>query len=439
MDCRLVKWPYDQGEIIGWNDGSVNRATGIAYARAGRFEYPTLIKNNRKQIKATQLSPMAPQKRGVAKLLGPQNFLEMTEACQNLSITLPADHQATDPLLPVMVWFHGGGYEVGAGDLEIYYPKRLVEEQRVLVVNLNYRLGILGFSRDREGQPANLGLLDQLMALRWIKKHIKQFGGDPNNVTLFGQSAGADAIMHLMVAEGSKGLFQRVIIQSAPISANKKHGRIHQELLQASQQITDEMSLEEVITFQTATLMKLRQGFQRASFLPVAVKYGIYPLPKEKNLKEAYRLVAKDFDVLIGSNNHEADFVLSQDRYFKQYEKPIIGRLLEVALDFFTEIIFEEEIDRYAELLYKAGGRVATYLFRGGRGDHIFEGVHMAEIPLLFHAESIKNGLLYHHYSTEDLVKLGKPLRKIWADFAKSGEIYSTKLPDLIEIKSYQK
>jgi para-nitrobenzyl esterase len=123
--------------------------------------------------------------------------LDHDEHCQRLSVTVPVERRAGEAL-PVMVWIHGGAYIIGAGDAPIHDPAQLVREHRVIVVTVTYRLGILGFLGSARGRPANLGLLDLIEALRWIGRNIAAFGGDPHNVTLFGHSAGGDAIAHLI-------------------------------------------------------------------------------------------------------------------------------------------------------------------------------------------------------------------------------------------------
>ncbi|RAF56753.1 carboxylesterase, partial [Burkholderia multivorans] len=111
---------------------------------------------------------------------------------------------------PVLVWVHGGAYVTGAGDAEIYDPHTLVDEQHIIVVSVTYRLGVLGYLGQGRPEHSNLGLLDQISALRWVQRNIAAFGGAPDNVTLAGQSAGADACAHLMIAEATDGLFSRV-------------------------------------------------------------------------------------------------------------------------------------------------------------------------------------------------------------------------------------
>ncbi|XP_063822933.1 carboxylesterase 5A-like [Ostrinia nubilalis] len=119
--------------------------------------------------------------------------------------------------LPVMVFIHGGGFYWGSNTHLLYNPKHLLKKQ-VIVVTVNYRLGAFGFLCLRnKGAPGNAGLKDQVAALKWISKNIEYFGGDPNSVTLFGESVGAASVNYLLVSPLTEGLFHRVILQSGSV------------------------------------------------------------------------------------------------------------------------------------------------------------------------------------------------------------------------------
>jgi para-nitrobenzyl esterase len=161
---------------------------------------------------ATQFGPQCPQ----TQPTGPMN-----EDCLNLNVWTPA-RSATDRL-PVMVWIHGGGFSLGSGSRPAFDGEALAR-RGVVLVTLNYRLGALGFlahpalSRESaRGVSGNYGLLDQLAALHWVQNNVAQFGGDPSNVTVFGQSGGAYSICIFMVSPMAKGLFRRAILQSLPL------------------------------------------------------------------------------------------------------------------------------------------------------------------------------------------------------------------------------
>ncbi len=124
---------------------------------------------------------------------------------------------APDPAArrPVMAWIHGGAYKVGSADAPGYDAARLAREGGVVVVTFNYRTGVEGFAQIR-GAPANRGLLDQVAALEWVRDNIAAFGGDPDVVTVFGQSAGAGSVAALLAMPRAAGLFRRAIAQSVP-------------------------------------------------------------------------------------------------------------------------------------------------------------------------------------------------------------------------------
>ncbi len=117
--------------------------------------------------------------------------------------------------LPVMVWIQGGAYVVGMSGLPEYDGGRLARDNGVVVVTFNYRVGIEGFAQI-EGAPANRGLLDQVAALEWVRDNIRAFGGDPDRVTIFGQSAGGGSVAALLAMDSAAGLFRRAVAQSVP-------------------------------------------------------------------------------------------------------------------------------------------------------------------------------------------------------------------------------
>jgi para-nitrobenzyl esterase len=117
--------------------------------------------------------------------------------------------------LPVMVWIQGGGYVIGMSGLPEYDGGRLARDGGVVVVTFNYRVGIEGFAHI-EGAPPNRGLLDQVAALEWVRDNIRAFGGDPDRVTVFGQSAGGGSVAALLAMDRAAGLFRRAVAQSLP-------------------------------------------------------------------------------------------------------------------------------------------------------------------------------------------------------------------------------
>ncbi|XP_049799122.1 juvenile hormone esterase-like [Schistocerca nitens] len=158
---------------------------------------------------ATREGNMAPQFSLLAnKYLGDEDCLYLNVYTPKLPTKSRSD------MLPVMVWIHGGGYSRGSGNTDAYGPDYLLQHG-VLLVTFNYRLGALGFMTTGDSVvPGNMGLKDMVMALRWVRENIANFGGDPHNVTIFGESAGSRACHLMMLSPMAKGLFQRVVCQS---------------------------------------------------------------------------------------------------------------------------------------------------------------------------------------------------------------------------------
>lgn len=158
---------------------------------------------------ALEFGPPAPQQRRPG-----------SEDCLTLNVLRPAE--PSDTPRPVMVYIHGGAHTAGTSAAPLYSGASLVRRGDIVFVSLNYRLGALGYLDFREfstpGRPfdVNLGLRDQVAALEWVQRNIASFGGNPSNVTLFGESAGADAVVTLMCTPAARGLFARAIAQSPP-------------------------------------------------------------------------------------------------------------------------------------------------------------------------------------------------------------------------------
>ena len=147
-----------------------------------------------------------------------------SEDCLYLNVR--TGNLANEELQPVMVWLHGGSHQTGSGSSDIYQDNGLVRNGIVLVT-INYRLGPFGYmahpalsADDPRGVSGNYGLLDQIAALEWVRDNIEAFGGDPSNVTVFGESAGAQSVSELMAAPASKGLFHKGILQSGASTYN---------------------------------------------------------------------------------------------------------------------------------------------------------------------------------------------------------------------------
>jgi para-nitrobenzyl esterase len=219
------------GAVRGTTAGIVNEFLGIPYAAPPtgdlRWRPPQPPADWRGVRDATQFGPSCPQPPSPFAPPGP-----FSEDCLYLNVYTPsrdADHRllrgGDEDGLPVLVWIHGGGLTEDAG--RNYDGSKLAADGTV-VVTINYRLGALGFlahpalASRPGGSAGNYGLMDQQAALRWVRDNIRHFGGDPHNVTIAGESAGGLSVLAQMVSPGSRGLFQKAIIQSGSFALNQR-------------------------------------------------------------------------------------------------------------------------------------------------------------------------------------------------------------------------
>ena len=207
-----VYWPTGRGLLVGELKGEVIRFLGIPYAEAQRFEKPKLLPLPEGKFDARRPGPACPQRGSVEVRLGAY-LPPQSENCLNLNLWVPAE-APPEGGWPVMVFVHGGSFTGGGGAVSIYNGAALAKEG-VIVVTFNYRLGPFGFLAlpGAEG-GGNLGLWDQLTLLRWVRENIETFGGNPDKVTLFGESAGAMSVCALLTSPLAEGLFSRAILQS---------------------------------------------------------------------------------------------------------------------------------------------------------------------------------------------------------------------------------
>ncbi|XP_013183096.1 esterase B1 [Amyelois transitella] len=205
----------EQGTLRGATCGSGEETyigfKGIPYAKPPigklRFKAPEPPESWVGERDASQHGPVCPQYNERLDCIEPGS-----EDCLYLNV-FTTTLTPSEPR-PVMVWIHGGGFYTGSGNSDYYGPEFLIKHN-VILVTLNYRLEVLGFlCLDNDEVPGNAGLKDQVAALKWVKKNIAKFGGDPENVTLFGCSAGAASVCYHLVSKMSQGLFNKAICQS---------------------------------------------------------------------------------------------------------------------------------------------------------------------------------------------------------------------------------
>ncbi|KAG0052511.1 hypothetical protein BGZ83_002496 [Gryganskiella cystojenkinii] len=227
---RQIKVNTPVGQIQGWRDQNAFRFLGIPYAEpptgSRRFAAPVPKAPFTGTFDAISYKGICPQtalSTGVVPVILAyleNSALEM-EDCLNLNVYTPSLKGAGAAPLPVLLYIHGGGFVNNSGSVIVFEPGNMVSRGGVVVVTINYRLGMLGWFEntqawDRNTIPGNQALRDQILALKWVQKNIASFGGDPNMVTVFGESAGGTSIRALLSAPSSFGLYKRVAGESDP-------------------------------------------------------------------------------------------------------------------------------------------------------------------------------------------------------------------------------
>ncbi|KAG9069586.1 hypothetical protein KI688_010490 [Linnemannia hyalina] len=229
---RQIKLDTPIGQLQGWRDMNAFRFLGIPYAEAPtgarRFAAPVAkapFTTTRDTTEYGHICPQTPKSKGIESsiLAWLENSATEDEDCLNLNVYTPSLKGQGFAPLPVMFYIHGGGFANYSGSIILFEPGNVVSRGGVVVVTINYRLGLFGWFEDtnswsRSNVPGNQGFRDMILALQWVKKNIASFGGDPNRVTVFGESAGATSIRALLSAPSTFDLYQSVIGESDPIN-----------------------------------------------------------------------------------------------------------------------------------------------------------------------------------------------------------------------------
>ena len=397
---------------------------------------------------------------------------EVSEDCLYLNVWVPR----TRPKLhksAVLVWIFGGGFYYGSSTLDLYDGKYLAAQTNLIVVSMNYRLGALGFlSLANEEAPGNAGMWDQLMSLSWVQDNINKFGGDPKNVTLFGESAGAAAVSLHLLSPLSRNKFARAILQSGTATmpwatyTRQEAVRRAKELAidHLNCPMTDDMSLlagclrgigaERIVEKQW-----ISRGIMQFPFLPMTDGVFLIESPEMALRRGNF----KKCDILLGSNKNEGNFFIIYeidslnrthtflDRntflesmnqlffFYPQYPQEInsIGRDAIVFQysswldpdDKYKNIAnldnavgdsqFVCHVNSFANYYARARQNVYAYYFTERFGSNPWPkwmGVlHADEIMFIFGEPLRKDG-----YSFEE-VQLSKKMMNYWANFAKTG------------------
>ena len=383
-----------------------------------------------------------PRQEGSVSQVG--SFYPQSEECLFLNVWKSATNQSTKK--PVMVWVHGGAFEIGSTAEPREEGTNLIHENPdVILVTLEYRLNVFGFFHlshlpDGGDYPdaQNLGLLDQVMALKWVHENIAAFGGDPDNVTIFGESAGGASVTLLPLIDGSQKYFRRVIAESgSPVFT-----RSIEESIACTNEVMERLGCKTVADLQKVNVEKFLHEAGTALNLRVwAERDGrVLPLDPYKAYADG---VAKNVDFLQGCNKDEMGyfvwgFGLEAYNAFADYrmakkmaqltadEKVLVESYCKDLKDaspeytcethVFDQLAFIAPLFRVSENQTKAGGRNYTYFFTPESGTPLIRSGHGIELSVVFNHPEEK--LVTGRELDETFCKT---MRKMWVQFAKTG------------------
>lgn len=407
------------GAIRALSDGRIIRARGIRYAHAARFEKPEPVTTWAGIRDCTQPASVCPQ--NPSRLGTVTGDLEkgrlQDEDCLHVSVTAPASAKAAH----VMVYLHGGAYVTGGGDIDVYSP-HILASKGVVAVTVTHRLGVFGYLPIPNIAPANLGLLDQIEALKWIQNNIEVFGGDPANVTLFGQSAGADAIYCLLVADGTDHLLHRAVLQSLPLGRLGDDSR--DEMTRSmSERASQALSSENPATVPVSRLLDLTKellGLARTlsnPLLPYGPIFGEHPLPRKTDLHDRFMAAAKRKPLLLGyTANEETAFTHIDTR---EGASTYLYNLFQGATDILIRQM-AKELGR-APPSYE----LAWY----PKGSDKLRATHCLELPLLLGDWAAwKDAPMLQGQGAQEVIEtVGSAVKDFWVAFARGEDLGSKK------------
>lgn len=433
------------GTVEGRAQNGVEAFVGVAYAKPPigdlRWRAPEAPMPWRGIRRATEFGNDCPQVRIPGDAT--PSAQPMSEDCLTLNVWRPAGARA----LPVMVWIHGGGFVMGSSASPVLDGGSLAK-RGIVVVTFNYRLGRFGFfahpalTAQAHGAPTNFGLLDMIAALRWVRANIAAFGGDPGNVTIFGQSAGGAAVNFLMTSPASQGLFVKAIVQS---------GANREPYARLSQDRPGRISAEHAgVAFARSAGLSNPDARQLRALSADAVQGGLslFELQAERFIGgpaiDSMTVLADPVErfatgaqpaipYIIGATGAElslepfAPLALSviqnqlspasREQLEFVYGRPLPARLID-------DYWFAEPVRGYARMMAAKGGPVFRYLFDYVReADRVKRSSagHSSDIAYLF-------GNLPAAAGAEDRAE-SDLIERYWTNFARAGDPNGTGLP----------
>jgi len=440
-----VQVETDAGALRGRVDDGVGRFLGVPFAApsigADRFARPQPVPRWRGVRDALERRPGAPQPPTLG--VGVRGAAATSEDCLYLNVFAPASSGGDRP---VLVWIHGGGYVHGDGGDPLFDGGRLALALNCVVVTLNYRLGLWGFTpfTDR-----NVGLADQIAALEWVSRNAQVFGGAPGNVTVIGESSGAMSVCNLLAAPVARALFHRAIAQSGAANHVATRAQADETAAIARSELgrdPRDADVEQLLAAQRATIARLRPSHRTNPLRPhvdddllprhplaAAAAGAAIPLIIGMN-RDEYRLYVRPsakftddelhaFFARRLAEHHVADVASNAARLIEHYrtERPLDRRNPNAAIvaDVETELRFRDPMLRYV----LARGR-NTWLYQFDWPSPALRGwlgaTHAVEIPFVFGNFDVA-GIAKFAGAGPDASTLSRTMMNLWGAFARDG------------------
>ncbi len=337
----VVRTPF--GDVRGLDRDTTHVFKGIRFATARRFEAPVPITDWRTELIATVYGAQCHQTPGMLERTFGSGSLPMTEDCLFLNVFTPSAR--TDVLRPVLVWIHGGAFVNGSGSTPWYDGSELARRSDVVVVTVNYRLGAFGFLGD-----LNLGVRDQIAALQWVHQAIASFGGDPGNVTIFGESAGGSAVVALLATPTATPLVHRAFAMSPSITQLRNADRAREaesQFLAAARVSSREQAMaltpDQILDAQQLLLRDVGAGF--SGFSPTS---GTSLIPQPIRRAAA----ANPVPLVLGTTRDEMQM-------FTAFS-PSLAQIDDAALDAMARARFGDELVATALDAYRSARPMAS-------------------------------------------------------------------------------
>ncbi len=469
--AAIVQTTY--GKVKGYTHKGIFTYKGIPYAKAARFmapEKPLAWSGVRSSLTYGPVCPtdLTTTVNDEFEFAFQHNWGYSNENCQSLNVWTPKINDGKKR--PVMVWLHGGGFTAGSSvELPSYDGESIARKGDVVLVSLNHRLNILGFLdlsayNEKYKSSANAGLLDLVAALQWVKQNIAQFGGDPNNVTIFGQSGGGGKVSSLMNAPDAKGLFQKAIVESGSYLNKFTEKSVAQQISAA---LLEELKLQpskvdslqqisyEVLNAAGKKALKKVEGLLKAAGKPVAgfgLSWGPVLdgslLPYQPD-EAAAMAISINIPLLVGTTKNEfAPFMpgtrnITMDKAKSQIEKKYGDKsaayLSAVTKAYPNTTKPSDYLD--LDFTFRAGairqanqkavpGAAPVYMYmftwQSPVNDGIYKAMHCMELAFVF------NNIARCQEMTgggKEAYILADKMSQAWINFARSGNPATTALP----------